>query len=281
MARDTVRGLLIEARRVLADAGIDSAGLDARLLLQAAAALRHEDIVADPDGEIVAPVASTFRHMVARRVTHEPVSRILGEREFYGRGFRVSPAVLDPRPDTEALIVETLKHVKPGARILDLGTGTGAIIVTLLAECPTASGIATDLSAAALEIARANSGRHGTGSQLGFVHCNWFDGITGCFDVIVSNPPYIALAEIAGLGPGVRDFDPWRALDGGPDGLEAYRRIASGAGPHLAPAGLIVVEIGAGQEMPVAAIFAACGLTLKCSATDLSGHVRCLVLARP
>ena len=280
MARETVRGLLIEARLVLADAGIDSVALDARLLLQAAAALRHEDIVADPDGEIAAPAARTFRHMVARRQTHEPVSRILGEREFYGRGFRVNPAVLDPRPDTETLIVETLKHVKPGARILDLGTGTGAIIVTLLAECPTASGTATDLSAAALDIARVNSERHGTGSRLGFVHCSWFDGISGDFDVIVSNPPYIPLAEISSLSPDVRDFDPLRALDGGPDGLEAYRRIASGAGPHLAPAGMILVEIGAGQEMPVAAIFAARGLTLESSASDLGGHVRCLVLAR-
>lgn len=275
-----VRALIDAARRKLAGAGIESAALDARLLLQAAAGLRHADIAADPDRQIATETAEAFHRYVARRAAHEPVSRILGEREFYGRIFQVTPAVLDPRPDTETLIGEALKHVKPGARILDLGTGSGAIIVTLLAECTTATGVATDLSGAALEVARKNAERLGVGDRLQAVHCSWFDSVAGCFDIIVSNPPYIALPEIAGLAPDVRDFDPLRALDGGPDGLAAYRRIASGAGAHLAPGGRIIVEIGAGQEGAVAALFKVSGFNLSAIKSDLGGHVRCLVFAR-
>lgn len=276
MPPETARRLIAEARRFFEAAAIATAALDARLLLQHAAHLAHEEIAADPDRAIDAAAAQRFRELVARRAGREPVSRILGEREFHGRSFEVTSAVLDPRPDTETLIDAALARRPEPKRLLDLGTGSGAIIVTLLAEWPQATGIATDLSAAALEVAERNAGRHKVNGRVGFVHGNWFEGVDGHFDLILSNPPYIPLGEIAGLAADVRDFDPRRALDGGPDGLEAFRRIAAGAGGHLAPAGAVLVEIGAGQSAAVEAIFAASGLTCQSRARDLGGHIRCL-----
>ena len=276
MPPDTAGSLIGEARRRFEAAGIESAALDARLLLQHAAALTHEDIAADPDRKIGAAGARRFRELAARRAAREPVSRILGEREFHGRGFEVTPAVLDPRPDTETLVDAALALAQRPGLVLDLGTGSGAIIVTLLAEWPQATGVATDLSAAALDVAARNARRHKVNGRVRFVHGNWFEGLTGHFDLIVSNPPYIALGEIAGLAADVRDFDPLRALDGGPDGLEAYRRIAVGAGGHLAPSGAVLVEIGAGQAAAVETIFQAARLTCRGRFADLGGHVRCL-----
>lgn len=274
MPPETAGGLLAEGRRRLAASGVAAPALDARLLLQHAAGLSHEDIVAEPRRETAA--GDEFRTLIARRQAHEPVSRILGEREFHGRLFHVTPAVLDPRPDTETLVEAVVARMGAGARVLDLGTGSGAIIVTILAERTDATGVATDLSAAALQVANANALRHGAGQRLRLVHCSWFEGVEGLFDVIVSNPPYIPLGDIAGLTPDVRDFDPWMALDGGPDGLMAYRRIAAGARPHLAEGGSVMVEIGAGQQRDVEAIFQAAGFALTAEAKDLAGHVRCL-----
>lgn len=165
-------------------------------------------------------------------------------------------------------------------RILDLGTGSGAIAVTLLAELPGAIAVATDLSAAALDVAKSNAGVLGVADRASFMQANWFDGVDGQFDLIVSNPPYIALGDIAGLAADVRDFDPVRALDGGPDGLEAYRRIASGAGDHLGPEGHVVLEIGVGQEARVNGLFEARGFASEIHHFDLAGHVRCLVFNR-
>ena len=279
MAAEAANALLDAARRLLASAGIATAALDARLLLQAAAQLRHEQLIADPARPVAAEAVAAFRQMVARRTAREPVSRILGAREFYGRVFAVTSAVLDPRPDTETLIDEALRHMKPGARILDIGTGSGAIIVTLLAECPQTTGVATDVSAAALAVARGNAESLGVAARLEFLQTGWCEGVAGVFDLIVSNPPYIAPGEIARLEAEVRDFDPWLALDGGADGLDAYRAIAAEAGSHLAAGGHLLVEIGAGQETPVEAIFAAGGLARLAARADLGGHVRCLVFA--
>ncbi|MGH6820575.1 MAG: peptide chain release factor N(5)-glutamine methyltransferase, partial [Methylocella sp.] len=230
----TIREALDVARRKLAEVGIETAALDARLLLQYAAGLSHENIVANSGQPLGARAAGKLQGLMARREAHEPVSRILGEREFLGRVFRVTPAVLDPRPETEVLVGEALKQLKPGARVLDIGTGSGAIIVSLLAECPGATGVATDISQAALEVARLNAQRLGVAKRLQWLHCSWFEGVAGRFDLIVSNPPYIPWAAIAALPASVRGFDPHWALDGGPDGLEAYRRLAAGAGGHLA-----------------------------------------------
>jgi len=276
MPPDSARRLIAEARRGFEAAGIDTAALDARLLLQHAAGLAHEEIVADPDLEIGDGAAKRFHEWVARRAAREPVSRILGEREFHGRCFEVTQAVLDPRPDTETLIDAALALRPAPKRLLDLGTGSGAIIVTLLAEWPEAAGIATDLSAAALEVAQRNAIRHRVNERVGFLRGNWFDGVTGRFDLILSNPPYIPVGEIAGLAADVRDYDPPQALDGGPDGLEAYRRIAARAGGHLEPQGAVLVEIGAGQAAAVESIFRASGLTCRDRIADLGGHLRCL-----
>jgi release factor glutamine methyltransferase len=280
---ETRRGLLKQASEHLAAHGIETVALDARLLFQAASGLRHEDIVAEPDLGVPTDVAARFSVLIERRCRFEPVSRILGTREFYGRSFRVTPDVLDPRADTETLIGAALRLVKGKGplRILDLGTGSGAIAVTLLAELPEATAVASDLSAAALAVAKGNAEALGVAGRASFVQANWFEGIAGRFDLIVSNPPYIPLGDIAGLAPDVREFDPPKALDGGPDGLEAYRRLANGAGGHLALKGHIVLEIGAGQENGVNELFTGQGFARESRHFDLSGHVRCLVFARP
>ena len=280
---DTRRGLLRQASERLAAGGIETAALDARLLFQAASGLRHEDIVAEPDLIVPSDVAARFSVLTQRRCKFEPVSRILGNREFYGRSFRVTPDVLDPRADTETLIGAALGLVKGKGRlrILDLGTGSGAIAVTLLAELPEATAVASDLSATALQVAKGNAEALGVASRASFVQANWFEEIGGKFDLIVSNPPYIPLGDIAGLAPDVREFDPPRALDGGPDGLEAYRRLANGAGGHLAPKGHIILEIGAGQENAVNELFKGQGFDRESRHFDLSGHVRCLVFTWP
>jgi release factor glutamine methyltransferase len=244
--------------------------------------MTHADIVAGPDLNLPADVTARFLLLVERRCAFEPVSRILGTREFYGRSFWVTPDVLDPRADTETLIGATLvlaKDTRP-LRILDLGTGSGAIVVTLLAELPEALAVATDLSVAGLQVAKGNAEALGVANRVRFVNANWFDGVDGQFDFIVSNPPYIPLGDIADLAADVREFDPPRALDGGPDGLEAYRRIASGAGGHLTPKGHIILEIGAGQENAVNDLFRAQGFDRESRHFDLAGHVRCLAFRR-
>jgi release factor glutamine methyltransferase len=232
---------------------------------------------------IVPPdVAARFASFTQRRRKSEPVSRILGNREFYGRSFQVTPDVLDPRADTETLIGAVLGlNGKGPLRILDLGTGSGAIAVTLLAELPEATAVASDLSAAALSVAKGNAEALGVAGRVSFVQTNWLEGIDGRFDLIVSNPPYVPLGDIAGLAPDVREFDPPRALDGGPDGLEAYRRIAGDAGGHLAPKGHVILEIGAGQENAVNNLLKAQGFVRESRHFDLSGHVRCLVFHKP
>ncbi|NJM29537.1 MAG: peptide chain release factor N(5)-glutamine methyltransferase [Rhizobiales bacterium] len=277
---ETVRGLLAEAKRLLKD--VEDAALDSRLLLQHAAKISHEEIVADPGHVVAEDAAQAFRNFVQRRKNNEPVSRIIGEREFYGRVFAISPAVLDPRPDTETLIDLALEYLKgrTAPRILDLGTGSGILAVTLLAELPNASAVATDISRAPLTSVRGNADRLGVGNRLETLQANWLDGVTGDYDLIVSNPPYIPLADIPGLAPDVKDYDPAKALDGGPDGLEAYRRIAVGAPAHLAPRGAILVESGAGQQPSIKAIFAAQELEFRQSKADLGGHERALLFIR-
>jgi release factor glutamine methyltransferase len=215
------------------------------------------------------------------------VSRILGTRGFYGRDFEITPDVLDPRPETETLIDVMLDivaeegwHDRP-VRICDIGTGSGAIIVTLLAELPGAHGVATDISAAALLVAHKNAHRHGVNHRLGLIHGRTLQGVTGPFDLVVSNPPYIPGAEIARLDPGVRAYDPVMALDGGPDGLAVYREIASEI-RRFQPPPWLVLEVGAGQATDVAALFASKNpdsipISIRYR-KDLGGHTRCVAL---
>jgi release factor glutamine methyltransferase len=277
-AADGVAQLLKDAKRALAEAGNPTPELDARLLLQQAAGMSHEGLIADPHLRVAPEAAATFQALLRRRLKGEPVSRILGEREFYGRAFRITEAVLDPRPDTETLIAAALAFMPADRpwRIIDLGTGSGIIGVTLLAERPKAHAVMTDISAEALAVARENAERHGVSTRSTFALGSWFAAARGPFDLVLSNPPYIAQAILPTLATEVRDFDPETALLGGTDGLQAYREIASAAGPVLAPRGLVIVEIGQGQALEIEDIFKTRGFVMKEHWQDLAGHVRCL-----
>jgi release factor glutamine methyltransferase len=265
-------------------AGCETAKLDARLILEHATGLSRSDLIARPETPVTQQHLQLLEAMVARREAGEPVSRILGEREFYGRKFEVTPAVLDPRPDTETLVNAALQLLAglEAPRILDIGTGSGAIIVTLLAEVPSAVGVATDHSREALAVAARNAHLNGVAGRLKLVEADWATGIDGLFDLVVSNPPYIRQADIAGLSREVREHDPHLALSGGTDGLEAYRSLLPQAASLLASGGHVIVEFGAGQHDAVAALASGCGLALVADGfvSDLGGHVRCAVFAR-
>jgi release factor glutamine methyltransferase len=252
------------------------------LLMQHVLDFNHSDIIGMSDHQLTDDQANGFAMLLARRIAGEPVSRIMGAREFYGREFRTSPDVLDPRPDTETLIDLCLEHLPPDKNqtILDLGTGSGILALTLLAERPHKRAVASDVSAAALAVARGNANQWNLTKRVAFVQGNWFENIDGQFDLIVSNPPYIPAGEIPKLEIEVRDHDPVLALDGGDDGLHAYRAIASQSAPHLTPHGLVAVEIGAGQASDVVSIFQHQGFTLAAQRHDLGGHARALLFRR-
>lgn len=269
--------LLKAARAILTDA--ETPALDARLLLQHVTGFTHESLIAEPQTELPDDVTKLFETLVQRRKLHEPISRILGKREFYGREFLVTPDVLDPRPDTEVLIETALARLPQdkALRLLDLGTGSGIIAITLLAERPMSQGVAVDLSESAIQVARQNANAHNVEHRLRFITTSWFDGVSGHFDAILSNPPYIEAEIVPTLEEEVKNFDPHLALIGGADGLDCYRAIASAALDHLNPEAFVAVEIGAGQQTDVAAIFAANDFYAVSQHRDLGGHIRCLV----
>jgi release factor glutamine methyltransferase len=223
--------------------------------------------------------------LAGRRLAHEPVARIVGHKEFWGLRLAVTPAVLVPRPDTETVVECALAQARAqGARprrILDLGTGSGALLLALMSEWPDAYGIATDTSAAALRVARANAEALGLAARAAFIACDFGAALAGGFDIVVSNPPYVASRDIASLAPDVRDHDPHGALDGGPDGLAAYRAIAADARRLLAPAGLLVLELGAGQAAEVAALLRQAGLDVMEPIADLAGIPRAISARHP
>lgn len=278
----SMREAFIEAACILRQAGIETPELDARLLLCHAAGLIHETYVAKANATMEPEAAARFERALERRLKREPIARIIGMREFYGRSFAIGPETLDPRPDTETLIEAALTIADAnGGRnrplsLLDLGTGTGCILLTLLAELPRASGLGTDKSASALALAAANAERLGVSARAAFIAADWLDGIAGKFDLILSNPPYLAEEERRDLPADVALYDPVLALDGGPDGLDAYRRIAAAA-PTLADAGRLIVEIGIAQGEAVAEIFRAAGLQIEAIRPDLSGRPRAIV----
>jgi release factor glutamine methyltransferase len=250
------------AARLLREARIAAPELDARLLLCHATGSSHEAYVAALNDALAPDAATRFGAFVERRLAGEPVSRIIGVREFYGRPFRIDASTLDPRPDTETLVEAALGFVDREAplSILDLGTGSGCILVTLLAELPRASGVGVDLSLEALELARANAHALGVGARASFAASDWLEAVEGSFDLVVANPPYLSSADMAALSAEVRDHDPMAALDGGPDGLSAYRGILPGLRKALRPGGFALFESGPDQAQSVSRLLAEAGL---------------------
>lgn len=273
-----------EAVRLIAQAfkaaGIDEPEADARILLAYALRLDRARLAAQADRLLEAREIDAASALAARRLRREPVARILGQKEFWSLDLRISPAVLVPRPETETVVELALDKIGRGGlrmekmRILDIGTGSGALLLALLTEMPNATGLGTDISDAALAIARENAERHRLEARCEFVAANIADGVTGRFDLIVSNPPYVAADDIATLAPEVRDHDPRLALDGGGDGLACYRAIANSMSQLLASGGRLIVELGAGQEPAVRELFTKAGLKAGETRADLAGIPR-------
>lgn len=260
-------------------AGVEDAARDARLLLGHALGIAPNRLTLHMADLLPPEAAARFEAAIAARAARQPVSQITGQRLFWGRPFRVTRDVLDPRPETETLIAAAL--AAPFARVLDLGTGSGCILLTLLAERPGASGVGVDLSDAALGVARANAAALGVNDRADLRASDWFAQVAGRFDLIVANPPYIAAAEMPGLAPEVRDWEPHLALSPGGDGLDAYRAIAAGVGAHLAPGGRLLVEIGPTQGAAVSALFHTAGLQGVAVHPDLDGRDRVVAARAP
>ena len=262
--------------------GIEEAEADARVLIGHALHLDRARLIAQSDRNLETREITVISALATRRLRREPVSRIVGQKEFWSLPISVTPDVLVPRPETETVVEGALDFVMRSGlrleklRVLDIGTGSGALLLALLHELKNAVGTGTDLSSAALNVARANAARCRLDSRCTFVVCDTATGVEGPFDLVVSNPPYIAREEIAMLAPEVRDFDPEVALDGGRDGLDAYRSIAADAKRILAPGGRLFVELGEGQDEPVRALFTKAGLIPGIPRNDLAGIPRVL-----
>jgi release factor glutamine methyltransferase len=259
------------ARRALTarfkSAQIDSAELDARMLVGAALDLDLTGMIAAAGRIVTSDQSAIIEDFARRRLAGEPVARILGRREFWGLPLQLSPATLEPRPDTETVVELALEMLRaapaPGLclRIADIGTGSGAILLALLSELPSAYGVGTDISEAALQTAHNNAAGLALADRAGFVACDYAAALSGPFDLIVSNPPYIRSAELNGLAIEVRNHDPHRALDGGTDGLDAYRALVPQAARLLGPGGALVVEAGQDQSGDIEGLMTAAGLT--------------------
>ncbi|WP_054313607.1 peptide chain release factor N(5)-glutamine methyltransferase [Mesorhizobium sp. 1M-11] len=283
MKGTTLAELSLSARKRLTDAGIEGAALDARLLVEDLTGTTRTEAITDPDRIIDTDTLSAVDAALIRRISGEPVHRILGYREFHGLRLGLSAETLEPRPDTETLVdaiaplLADIGEREGACRILDLGTGTGAIALALLAMVPEAHAVGVDISEDALATATRNALDLGLSERFIGVKSNWFEAISGQFDAIVSNPPYICSAEIETLQKEVRNFDPLRALDGGIDGLDAYRIIARESARHLEVGGVVAVEIGSSQKAEVTDIFLDAGFLLKTALRDLAGNDRVLM----
>jgi release factor glutamine methyltransferase len=248
---------------------IDSAELDARILVGAATGLDLTGMITAASRPLTSDESTRLEDFTRRRLAGEPVARILGLREFWGLPLQLSAATLVPRPDTETVVELALEMLRASAparrplRIVDLGTGSGAILLALLSELPDAFGYGTDISVEALRTARGNAVDLGLASRAALVACDYAAALSGTFDLIVSNPPYIRSLDIAGLATEVRDHDPLRALDGGADGLDAYRALIPQAARLLAPGGILAVEVGEGQSTDVEPLMASADLILE------------------
>ncbi len=280
---DTVRR---DIARRFRDGGIDTPELDTRILVGHALGLDLTGLVRAGDRRLDTDETARIEALAARRLRREPVARITGAKEFWGLPFRITPAVLVPRPETETVVEQALAVIdRTGGRsralcIADLGVGSGAILVALLTELPHATGIGTDRDIAALGVARENACRHGVASRTAFAACDFGAAVGPVCDLVVTNPPYVRTGDIPTLEPEVCAFDPHGALDGGPDGLAAYRVIAVQAAQMLRPGAFLVAETGQGQGAAVAALFAAAGFHDIEIRPDLSGMERTVTARR-
>lgn len=283
MNANTLAKLMRHAIEHLRLAKIDNADLDARLLIQWATGAAPLERISHPEKPVSLQQCSMLDTALQRRIGGEPVHRIIGERAFYGLDFTLSADTLEPRPDTEALVdlalpfLQACAAVKPLVSCLDMGTGSGVIAIALLAHVPQLHVMAVDIAKGALATAKINAERAGVANRLTVCESDWFKSVTGRFDLIISNPPYIPQNDIAGLDISVRKFDPLRALDGGADGLDFYRALAADAKLHLHSSGKIAVEIGIGQKQDVTEIFARHDYKLEETKPDLSGIDRALM----
>ncbi|WP_246148387.1 peptide chain release factor N(5)-glutamine methyltransferase [Skermanella pratensis] len=272
-----LREVMRHAEGLLREAGIDTPDLDARLLTGAALGMTREHMLIHATARLNQPQVGRVLGFVARRVAREPVSRILGRREFWSLDFTLSPATLDPRPDSETLVEAALAGVadrQAPLSVLDLGTGTGCLLLAVLSELPKATGLGIDRSGEAVETAAANARRLGLGQRARFAAGNWASGIEDRFDLVISNPPYIPDGDIEALAPEVTRFDPPAALAGGPDGLDAYRIIAAQLPGVLKPGGRVIFEVGFGQSADVSALLEAAGFGRIGFRNDLGGVER-------
>jgi release factor glutamine methyltransferase len=283
---DTARSIAAVRRNLARQfnaAGLDTPELDARVLVGHALALDHAALMAQSERRLTDEEADAIARLMQRRLDREPVARIVGAKEFWGLPLSLNADTLVPRPDTETVVEAALAalgsdRTRP-RRIADLDTGSGALLLALLSELPAAQGVGTDISVAALRCARSNASVLGLARRADFIACDHGAALGGNFDLVVANPPYVASADIAVLPPEVRDFDPRRALDGGPDGLAAYRAIAADARRLLAPEGVLVIELGAGQLDAVISLTVAAGLVpTGAPRCDLSGFPRALAV---
>ena len=277
-ARRDAAAAIAAASARLARAGVESARLDAELLMAAAAGVSRATLIAG-GAEIDAAAAERFERMVVRREAREPLAYIVGYREFFSLELAVRPGVLIPRPETETVVEAALELLRrrPAATVLDIGTGSGAIAIAIAVHAPSTRIAALDISKVSLEVASDNARRHRCANRIAFLHGDCFAALEGSappfdpFDLIVSNPPYIAETEFATLAPEVRDFEPRLALEGGRDGIDFYRRIAAGLARWLVPGGEVILEIGAGQAEAVEAMMRAAGCAASARTRDLAG----------
>ncbi|BAI70780.1 HemK protein [Azospirillum sp. B510] len=274
-----LRTLRARAEARLREAGVDTPDLDARYLLEHALKLTRTDFITKSEQPVPDQDAAHVLTLVERRAAREPVGRILGHREFWTIDLVLNPDTLEPRPDTETVVEAALAAIpdrKAPLRLIDFGTGTGCILLALLSELPNATGVGVDLSPLAVQAAAGNAERNGLADRARFQIGDWAKDIRDRFDIVVSNPPYIPSADIAALEPEVRDHDPLRALDGGPDGLEPYRILAAELPRLLLPGGLVAFEVGWGQAEDVAALVEAQGMGETAILCDLGGVKRCV-----
>ncbi len=276
----TAGAAMAAAAARLAAAGVAEPRLDARLLVAHALGVAPQAVFTRPEMPVAPGQRAALDALVARRAAREPVSRILGRRGFWTLDLALGPDTLDPRPDSET-VVEAVLAARPdrarALRLADFGTGSGCLLLALLAELPAAWGLGVDRSAGALAVARANARTAGLAGRAAFVCADWGGGLAGRFDVIVANPPYIPDGDIAGLEPEVAEYDPRLALAGGADGLDAYRALAPHLARLLAPGGVVALEVGQAQAATVAAQLAAAGLTVTGCRRDLGGIERVVV----